>query len=139
MYPVKQLDTTWGLRGHVLTHSPQYCSFCAVLMVVIIDTQSTLDFDSYRGVIIQPTHLSPAKIPAGVGFLWIKPHLHPAAKAFLTLEIPEKTLRDNRINPERQFPWNHFMYSLTFVCFDLTKHDFCLFTVPSVFLCVCEY
>lgn len=54
---------------------------------------------TYTGVSSFSPHIFPTKVPASVGFLWVKPHLHPAAKAFLTWEIPQ------HIAGQQNRPW----------------------------------
>lgn len=79
-----------------------------------------------------PAHTS---LPASVGFLRVKLHLHPAAEDFLTRGDSPKTLQ-NESWP--RVPMNSFCVCVcvSCVCSGLTKQDFCLFTSPVCFKCL---
>lgn len=127
-----------------------YLSLCCLAVLAAPAVYSSINVSNYghslsliwlRQGCRHPAHtFSPTTILACVGFLWLQPHLHPAAEAFLTQQIPPKTLQGSRINPDSvPMEWFCVLRSVSSVSFLLTKHNSCLFSFPStvcVFVCV---
>ena len=106
-----------------------------VLTVGFTDAQSTLSISWLIQGCHHPAHTS---LPASVGFLWVKLHLHPAAEDLLTRGDSPKNTAEWILNEG-----SHGLVlcvcvcvcvCVSCVCSGLTKQDFCLFTSPRLFL-----
>lgn len=156
-YPLKQAlevlrvtkvtVNSWNLMFHVPTHSLWHSvvySVCSLQFLCSINV-SNYWHSSTESIIwlIQGCHRSahissPAKILASVWFLWVKPHAHPAAKAFLTWEIPKNGSQQQNKSWVR-IPMGSFC-ALCVICLLWSDKTWLLFVYFSVcFLCACEY